>query len=126
MKPGMWLIFYSCIFSPLICLMSLQDITRSSFGCILLSSILQCVVDELFYSCLHIYILPFGWTHVGSLLGTVCFLNPHMRRSLRSYTRHSKTTSGLSNLSFLELVLPSLTTQERYRCLDHYTCPVTL
>lgn len=47
------------------------------------------------------------------LCETVCFLSLHMKHFLRSCTRHSKTTSALSNRNFLELVSQYLIMQGR-------------
>lgn len=55
--------------------------------------------------------LSFGWVDVSDLLHAACFQSQHMKHLLRSCTRHLKITSGLSNLSFLVLVLASHTMQ---------------
>lgn len=50
------------------------------------------------------------------LCETACFLSLRMKRLLRSCTRHSKTTSALSNQNFLELISQYLIMLERYFC----------
>jgi hypothetical protein len=64
--------------------------------------------------CLN-YVLLLGLM-LAFLCETVCFLSLHMKHLLRSCTRHSKTTSALSNRNFLELISQYLITPGRYLC----------